>query len=106
MKPLLIQVTVGNEAEAQKIANRLVESRLAACVQIVPGILSIYRWEGKICQEGEYLLLIKSSEEKWGEIGEMIKSYHSYQCPEIVAILPLEVDRNYLNWWKESISIQ
>jgi periplasmic divalent cation tolerance protein len=106
MKPLLIQVTVGNEAEAQKIANSLVENRLAACVQIVPGIISIYRWEGKICQEGEYLLLIKSSEEKWGEMREMIKRYHSYQCPEIVTILPLEVDQNYLNWWKESISIQ
>ena len=106
MKPLLIQVTVGNEAEANKIANLLVESRLAACVQIFPGILSIYRWDGKICQEKESLILIKSSEEKWGELREVIKLNHSYQCPEIVAILPLEVDQNYLNWWKESISIQ
>lgn len=106
MKPLLVQMTVGNEAEANKIANLLVESRLAACVQILPGILSIYRWDGKICQEKEFLILIKSSEEKWGELREVIKRNHSYQCPEIVAILPLEVDQNYLNWWKESISIQ
>ncbi len=106
MKPLLIQVTIAKEQEGRDLAKLLVERGLAVCVQQISGVESTYRWQGKVFQEMEYLLLIKSSEEKWEEIQTVIRANHSYECPEIVAISPLEVEKNYLSWWNESLRIQ
>ena len=104
MKPLIIQVTVGAAEGGEKLAQLLVESGLAACVQRISNIQSTYQWQGKICHDTETLLLIKSSQEKWEEIQKVILENHPYECPEIVAISPLEIEKKYLSWWLDSIN--
>jgi periplasmic divalent cation tolerance protein len=103
MIPLLVQVSVGNSEEAAQLATKLVENRLASCVQRISGMESTYRWEGKICHDSEYLLWIKSSEEKWGDLVSFIQKNHSYECPEIVSISPSQIEPKYLKWWQEAL---
>ena len=91
---------------AQKIAHTLVQESKAACVNIISGIRSIYRWEGKVCNEGEYLLLIKSSKEKFDAIRSTILLLHSNEVPEIIAIPITDGDPDYLSWLQSSVSGQ
>ncbi len=95
-----IQVTTTTEtkADAERIALALVEARLAACVQIVGPIESIYRWKGKIETAGEWLCLIKSREENYGAIEQTILSLHPYETPEIVVAAIIGGSRAYLDW--------
>ena len=103
MSEILVLSTADTLELAQKIALALVEAREAACVNIVPGIRSIYRWEGSVCNEGEFLLMIKSSEERFEAIRNRIRLLHSYQVPEIIA-LPLALgDSAYLNWLRSCL---
>jgi periplasmic divalent cation tolerance protein len=98
MNEILVLNTAETHEQAEKIAAALVENGEAACVNIIPGIRSIYRWEGKVCNEAEFLLLIKSRVEKFEAIRARIKSLHSYAVPEIIA-LPIHMgDEAYLNW--------
>jgi len=103
MTPILVLVTASSADEAAKIGRALVEQRLAACANIVPGVTSIYRWQGKIEEAAEHLLLIKSSRENWETLQMAIKSLHSYECPEIVAIEPGAISPAYAAWWRESL---
>lgn len=85
-----------NEAEA--LAGRIVEERLAACVTIVPGARSVYRWEGKIRREEESLLVIKTASARVAALTERVRALHSYACPEVIA-LPVEAGSTaYLSW--------
>jgi periplasmic divalent cation tolerance protein len=84
MNHYIFLVTVPNLEEAKKIARILVESRLAACVNIIHNILSIYRWKGKIEEDNEYLLLIKTIEENNEQIIQKILEIHSYENPECI----------------------
>jgi periplasmic divalent cation tolerance protein len=95
-----IQVTTTTEtkADAERIALELVEARLAACVQIVGPIESIYRWKGRIETADEWLCLIKSREENYGAIEQTIRSLHPYETPEIVAVAVTGGSRDYLDW--------
>jgi periplasmic divalent cation tolerance protein len=103
MNEVLILSTTDTLERAQEIASALVEAREAACITIVPGIRSIYRWEGKLCNEGEFLLLIKSSMERFEAVRDRIRRLHSYEVPEIIA-LPLSAgDPDYLNWLRSSL---
>jgi periplasmic divalent cation tolerance protein len=98
MSEILVLSTAGTHEQAEQIAAALVENLEAACVNIVQGIRSIYRWEGKVCSEQECLLLIKSRAEKFEAIQARIKSLHSYSVPEIVG-LPISMgDPAYLSW--------
>ena len=83
---------------AQKIAHALVAEGRAACVNIVPGIRSIYRWEEKVCDDSEILLLIKSSEENFEQIRKRIRQLHSYDIPEVIAVPITAGDPDYVNW--------
>lgn len=83
---------------AQKIAHALVQERKAACVNIIPGIRSIYRWEEKVCDDSEILLLIKSSEENFEQIRKRIRQLHSYDTPEVIAIPITAGDPDYVSW--------
>ncbi len=103
MKPAIVLVTVGNEEEGRCIAKALLEQKLVACVNLVPGIESHYWWEGKIQQDHEVLLVIKSSEENWESLVECVKSNHSYECPEIVFVRPEAVEERYRSWWEKSL---
>jgi len=99
--PIVVLVTCGSEEEALKIANALVEEHLAACANVISPIRSIYRWEGKIWDEKEWLLIIKTQKQRFGELEKKVKSLHSYSVPEIVSLPILEGSPSYLNWLEE-----
>ena len=100
--PVVVLVTCGSEEEALKIANALVEDRLAACVNLVTPIRSIYRWEGKIWDEKEWLLIIKTQKHRFEELEKKVKSLHSYSVPEIVSLSITEASSAYLHWIREN----
>jgi periplasmic divalent cation tolerance protein len=99
---IVVLVTCGSEEEALKIANALVESRLASCVNLVAPIRSIYRWEGKIWDEKEWLLIIKTQKHRFEELEKKVKSLHSYSVPEIISLPITEGSSAYLNWVREN----
>jgi periplasmic divalent cation tolerance protein len=96
-------ITVGNIEEGKKIAQVLIELRLAACVNIIRNITSIYRWKGKIEEDDEHLLLIKTTEEKSLEIINKITELHSYENPECIALRIEKGSEKYLNWIKNVV---
>ena len=98
---IVVLVSCGSEEEAQKIGRALVEERLAACVNILSPVRSIYRWEGKIFDEGEWLLVIKTQAERFRELEPRIRSLHSYSVPEIISLPILEGSSPYLAWLEE-----
>ncbi len=100
--PIVVLVTCGSEEEALKIANALVAEHLAACANILSPIRSIYRWEGKIWDEREWLLIIKTQGHLFAELGKKVKSLHSYSVPEIICLPIVEGSLPYLNWIKEN----
>ena len=104
MNGILVISTADTLDLAQEIASALVQAHEAACVNIIPGIRSIYRWEGKLCNEGEYLILIKSSAERFEAIRSRIRRSHTYQIPEVIAIPITAGDPDYLSWLKLSIA--
>ena len=100
----IVLSTAGSEEEARKIAHHLVEHKLAACVNIVPQIESIYRWQGKVESSREWLLLIKTTAEKFSAVRDAITELHSYDLPECVAISIEDGSAAYLNWLTESVN--
>jgi periplasmic divalent cation tolerance protein len=101
-EPIVVLVTCGSEEESLKIANALVEDHLAACVNLVAPIRSIYRWEGKIWDEKEWLLIIKTQKHRFEELERKVKSLHSYSVPEIISLPITEGSLAYLNWIREN----
>lgn len=95
---VLIMTTVPTEEEGQRLARLLVESRLAACVQILPAMTSIYWWESRLEEAVERILLIKTLYRLYPEIEQTIREAHSYQTPEIVALPIVAVANGYLDW--------
>ena len=95
---LIVITSLPTLEEAQTIARKLVENRLAACVQIQQGVKSIYRWDGKICEENEVLLSAKTSRALWKEIQVFIQNSHPYDLPEIMAFTPVEYEQQYGQW--------
>lgn len=99
----LVLTTCGSEDEARKIARHLVEHRLAACVNIVPKIQSVYRWQGKVEEGEEWLLLIKTTTDKFSQVRDAIRSLHSYEVPECVSIALDDGSAPYLRWIDDSV---
>ncbi len=99
----IVLSTAGSEEEARNIANHLVESRLAACVNIVPQIESVYRWQGKVESGREWLLVIKTSAELFPAVRHAIREMHSYELPECVAIVIEDGSAEYLQWLADSL---
>ena len=95
---LVVTTSLPTLEQAQIIARKLVENRLAACVQIQQGVHSIYRWDGKICEESEVLLSAKTTAAHWEEIRAFIQNNHPYALPEIMAFTPVEYERQYGQW--------
>ena len=95
-----IQITTTTETQeqAQTIAQHLVETKLAACVQIVGPITSIYRWKGKVENAREWLCLIKTQDDLYNKVEAAIKSRHLYETPEIIAVPIVKGNKEYLNW--------
>ncbi len=101
---IIILSTAGSESEANKIANELVQRRLAACVNIVPQIQSVYRWQGKVETAEEYLLIIKTTKARSADVQAAIRELHSYDLPECIVISMEDGTREYLKWIEESVS--
>ena len=99
----IVLTTAGSEEEAHKIARHLVESRLAACVNIIPQIESIYRWQGKVESSREWLLLAKTTQERFPAVRDAIRKLHSYDLPECVAIKIEDGSSDYLQWLGDSV---
>ncbi len=99
----IVLSTVGSEDEARTIANHLVENRLAACVNIMPQIESIYRWQGKMESSREWLLLIKTTDERFPAVRDAIRELHSYELPECIAINIEDGSPLYLQWLADSV---
>jgi periplasmic divalent cation tolerance protein len=95
-----VQVTTAaaSSEEAGRIANALVERRLAGCVQIVGPVRSIYRWQGQIEQADEWLCFIKTTRPQYGDVEATIREHHSYECPEVIATAIEAGSAKYLEW--------
>jgi len=91
-------MTAANREEANQIAEMLVSARLAACVQILPEIESVYRWQGEVKREKEILLLAKSVASRFAEVESKVRALHSYETPEIIAVPITDSSAPYLEW--------
>lgn len=95
---IVVLSTCADPEEAEKLARLLVERRLAACVNVVPGIRSYYRWKGAVETAGECLLVVKSSRDLFGPLTAAIEKAHSYEVPEALAVAVVDGAANYLSW--------
>ncbi|MBE9141817.1 divalent-cation tolerance protein CutA [Planktothrix mougeotii] len=96
----VVLVTASSRLEAEKIAQALVEKKLAACVSLMP-IHSIYTWKSEVCQEDEWQLIIKTDIRQFEQLETQIKQLHSYEVPEIIALPIIKGSADYLNWISE-----
>ncbi len=101
MEAIIVYVTAPNEEEASKLAEALVGERLAGCANIVKGIRSIYNWQGKIEDDAEVLMIMKTQRHLFELLSRRVKELHSYTVPEIIAMPVIEGSVDYLNWLKE-----
>jgi periplasmic divalent cation tolerance protein len=95
---VVVFVTCGSAEEGRRIARALVEERLAACVNVSSPIRSLYRWEGRVCDDREVLLVIKSSRLLFDRLRRTVERLHSYQVPEVLCLPVIDGSPNYLNW--------
>ncbi|MBD2069632.1 divalent-cation tolerance protein CutA [Leptolyngbya sp. FACHB-671] len=96
----VVLVTAASKAEAEAIAQTLIQARLAACVSLMP-IQSVYTWQGKVHQEEEWQLMIKTDLNQFADVEAKIREIHSYEVPEIIALPILAGSQPYLNWIAE-----
>ena|SRR3990167_2914905 len=100
---IVIFVTAKDRDEAAKIAEKLVADKLIACANIVPGIQSVFRWEGEVDRADEVLLILKTGKNLFGKVVETVKSLHSYDLPEIIALPIIDGSKDYLAWIDSSV---
>ncbi len=103
MDKLVALITTSGEDEALKIANALVEEKLAACVNILPNVRSVYRWKGELCNDQEFLLLAKTDITKFERLMNQVIKLHSYDTPEIISLPITGGSRKYLDWVDASL---
>jgi periplasmic divalent cation tolerance protein len=98
---MVVFITTSSYEEARKIADTLVDRKKAACVNIVPRVNSLFRWEGKIEEAEESLMMVKTRAELFPDIISLVKSVHSYEVPEIIALPIVEGNPDYMEWLKK-----
>ena len=98
MKPILVVTTVGTEDQANHLAEELVGRRHSCCVNIIPVHRSVYRWQGEVCSDSEFLLVIKSAESEYEAIEKTIQEVHEYDLPEILAFNIARGEEKFLQW--------
>ena len=101
---IVVLITAPTLEEARMLAKRLVETQLAACVQILPELESVYRWQGKVERQPEHLLLAKTTANRFAELEREVRAMHSYETPEIVSFPLTESSPDYLRWLRESVT--
>ncbi|MDR9437347.1 MAG: divalent-cation tolerance protein CutA [Thiohalophilus sp.] len=94
----LVLCTCPDTDTARQLADRLVAERLAACVNIVPGLESVYEWQGKVERDGEVLLIIKTRQDRYGQLEETLQQHHPYELPEILRVSLDGGLQDYLQW--------
>ena len=99
----IVLTTCGSEDEARRIANYLVENQLAACVNLIPQVNSIFRWQGKVESVWEWLLLAKTTAQRFPQVRDAIRGLHSYEVPECVALSIEDGSASYLQWIEDSV---
>ncbi len=102
---VVVFITVPDEQVANRIAHTLVSEKLAACVNVLPGVRSVYVWKGEICNEGELLCLVKTRRELFPGVRERVLDLHPYEVPEIIALPLVEGSDIYLAWLHEATSL-
>ena len=100
---ILVFTSVGSEQQAITIAYELVNLQLAACINIIPDIRSIYRYKGKVCDDSEFFLIIKTSSDLFDEVAAEISRLHTYEIPEIIAVKSENCKDNFLNWLNRNV---
>ena len=100
---IVVFITTPTQEEAKRLADRLVEASLAACVQILPEMESVYRWAGKVERQNEHLLIAKTTAERFAELEKEIRALHSYDTPEIVSFPLTAGSPEYLRWLRDSV---
>ena len=101
---IVVFMTAANPDEAQRIATHLVNAQLAACVQLLPEMESVYRWKNEVQREKEVLMLAKTTAAKFAELEQTVRAMHSYETPEIVAVPITAVSEAYRVWLLDSIA--
>jgi periplasmic divalent cation tolerance protein len=104
MTPVIVLTTVGTTFDPHPLATQLVERRLAACVNVIPQIQSVYRWQGKIENASEQLLLIKTVQERLDELKKALFAAHPYEVPEFVVVPIDQIAPAYRSWLLASVS--
>lgn len=102
--PIVVFLTASNGEEATRLADLLIGAHLAACVQILPEMESVYRWQGKIERQSEILLIAKTTAGKFAELEREVRALHSYETPEIVAVPLVAGSTPYLEWLTHSLN--
>jgi periplasmic divalent cation tolerance protein len=103
-QPIVVLMTAGSSEEAVRLADMLVDANLAACVQILPQLQSIYRWKGKVEREAEVLLIAKTLSSNFEELERRVREVHTYDTPEIVAIPATAISTPYSEWLTATLS--
>lgn len=101
-RAIVVLVTAASERQAGRIGRVLIRAELAACVTIVPRVRSIFRWKGKVSEEREALLIMKSRADLFGRVAAEVKRIHSYQVPEVIAFPIMQGSADYLDWIQKS----
>ena len=104
MDAIAVFMTAGDHDEATRIAEMLVEKQLAACVQILPVMESVYRWQGKVERQNELLLIAKTTAPNFTALESAVRALHSYETPEIVAVPLTDGSPAYLKWLQENVA--
>ena len=102
LEQIVVFITTANREEAARLADMLVGARLAACVQILPEIESVYRWNGEVQRESEVLLLAKTTRDRFDELDRQVRAIHSYETPEVLAVPAVAISEPYRKWLDES----
>jgi len=103
VKPIVVVTTAGTQEQANRLAEELVDRRQAACVNIIPIQRSVYRWQGQVCDDSEFLLLIKSTDTEWEAVQETVRELHEYDLPELLAFNVAHGEARFLEWMLDSI---
>jgi periplasmic divalent cation tolerance protein len=103
VKPIVVVTTTGTQELANRLAEELVDRRQAACVNIIPIQRSVYRWQGQVCDDSEFLLVIKSTDTEWDAVQETVRELHEYDLPELLAFNVAHGEARFLEWMLDSI---
>ncbi|CAA9991289.1 cutA homologue, putative [Plasmodium knowlesi strain H] len=100
---IAVYVTAPGTDVAEKISNVLLEDKLASCVNIIPGVLSLYHWKGEIARDNEVLMMIKTKKNLFSKIVDAVKANHPYEVPEVISVPIHQGSKDYLDWISKSV---